>query len=76
MKSLWIVGLGIAIWNLSLLWPGINRIPMWPVMIGVILGIGGLVLALIIDKVSQERHSTNRSGQNHPSRPVRVTGIR
>ena len=76
MKGVWIVGLGIGIWGVSLLWPGINRItPWWPVYIGSILTFGGLTVTLILEKLTHKPHKPKNSGQNQPSRPVRVSGL-
>ena len=76
MKGLWIVGLGIGIWGLSLLWPGINRItPWWPALIGSALAFGGLAVALIVERILPKPQTPNNSGQDQPSRPVSVTGL-
>jgi len=73
MKIMWIVGLGAAIWGISLLWPGINRIPGWPVAIGLILGSGSVTLTFILDKLSHKYPED--SGHGHPSRPVHITAV-
>lgn len=76
MKSLWIVGLGVGIWGLSLLWPGINRItPLWPVFAGSILAFGGLTVTLMLEKLAYKPPKPHNSGQDHPSRPVSVSGL-
>jgi hypothetical protein len=76
MKDLWIVGLGIGIWGVSLLWPGINRMtPWWPVFIGFALVFGGLIVTLIVEKLSHKPHQPRNSGQDHSSRPVSVSGL-
>ena len=77
MKKLWVVGLGLGIWGVSLLWPGINLLSAWwPVFVGIALASGGLVVTLIVESFSHKSHTPKNSGQNHPSRPVRVSGLR
>lgn len=74
MKTLWIIGLGIAIWSLGLFWPGMNRITLaWPVYIGTILGVGGLIFPLVLDKLLRKQHKPKGAGHDHPTRPMPVT---
>jgi hypothetical protein len=68
MKMLRLVGLGIAIWGLSLLWPEVNQILTPRVVIGMTLGLGALVLAY-----TWAQRIDNNAGQDHPSHPTPVT---
>ncbi len=76
LKVLNWVGLGVVIWSLSLLWPEINFILTPPVMVGLALILGALILAYIlgyyhsqIDQSQLRRGDENR--QKHSSRPSR-----
>jgi hypothetical protein len=42
------VGLGIAIWSLSLLWPQVNRVLTPPVMVASVSGLGAGMLAYVL----------------------------
>jgi hypothetical protein len=76
MKGLWIIGLGTGIWGISLFWPGVNQVTSWwPVLIGFALVFGGLMVALIVESSSPKSHESGSSGQDHPSRPVSVSGL-
>jgi len=71
MKVLWIMGLGIGIWSLSLFWPGINKLPLWPIGVGIILIIGASLLTYLLSHRIGPRPNNNH--HNHPSRPIPVT---
>ena len=74
MKGLKIVGLGIAIWGLSLLWPEINLVLTPPVMIGVVLGLGAAaLLACLLGRLDQ-RHDCDGARQDHPSSDTTASG--
>jgi hypothetical protein len=76
MKGLKLVGLGVAIWGLSLLWPGVNLVLTPPVMIGVVLGLGVVVLvACVFDQHAGQcrDHKSDGVGQDHPSLPIPPT---
>jgi hypothetical protein len=76
MKGLWVIGLGIGIWGLSLMWPGINRMtPWWPILVSLVLAFGGLAVALIVERLLPKPHEPHNPGQDHPSRPVSVSGF-
>ena len=63
MKGLKLVGLGIAIWGLSLLWPEVNLVLTLPVMIGVVLGLGvASLLAYVLGQRLDQRHDCNSDG--------------
>jgi hypothetical protein len=68
MKGLKIVGLGVAIWGLSLLWPEVNLVLTLPVMMGVVLGLGVVtLLACILVQYLDQRHDHEETGQDHTS---------
>ena len=70
MRVLTSTGLGIAIWSLSLLWPEINKYPLWPTGVGVILVVG-VILIFLLEEVLKTRH--NGRGNDHPSQPIPIT---
>lgn len=47
LKRLIIIGLGIFIWGLSLLWPEINQLLTPRIMVGTVLGLGTIYMARI-----------------------------
>lgn len=71
MKGLKLVGLGIAIWGLSLLWPEINLV-LTPLMIGLVLGLGAITLAYVLVQRLDHGHNGDSAGQDHPSHPIPV----
>jgi len=76
MKGLKLVGLGVAIWGLSLLWPGVNLVLTPPVMIGVVLGLGVVVLVACVFDQHLGRcrhHKRDEAGRDHPSLPIPPT---
>lgn len=75
MKGLKLVGLGVAIWGLSLLWPEVNLVLTPPVMIGVGLGLGVVVVvAYALDQHLDQCHDQkHKAGQDHPSQPTPPT---
>lgn len=78
MKGLKIVGLGVTIWGLSLLWPEVNLVLTPPVMIGVVLGLGvAALLAYVLDQRLGQRHDrdSDGAGQVHlsPTIPAVLT---
>jgi hypothetical protein len=75
MKGLKIVGLGVAIWGLSLLWPEVNLVLTPPVMIGVVLGLGVVaLLAYILDQRLDQRHDRDEARQDRPSSDASAAG--
>jgi hypothetical protein len=70
MKALKLVGLGILIWGLSLLWPEVNQVLMPWVTIGMTLGLGALALAYIFIQRLSHQHNSGDAGQDHRSRPI------
>jgi hypothetical protein len=66
-KGLKIVGLGIAIWGLSLFWPEVNRLLTEPVLIKVVLGLGLVTLVYILSQYLGRPHNHHGAGQDHSS---------
>lgn len=77
MKGLKLIGLGIAIWGLGLLWPDeVNQVLTPIVMIRLILGLGVIVLvAYVLDQRLDQRHDQKHDGvgQDHPPQPIPPT---
>jgi len=76
-KGLKLIGLGLAIWGLGLLWPDeVNQVLTPLVMIRLTLGLGVIVLvAYVFDQhLGQYRHhKRDGAGQDHSSRPIPPT---
>jgi hypothetical protein len=72
MKALRLVGLGIVIWGLSLLWPEVNQVLTPWVMIGMALGLGAAMLAYILIQRLGREHNDGGAGQDYRSRPIPV----
>ena len=54
-----IIGLGLAIWLVSLLWLDINRVLMWPLFAGFI---AGLTPAYLIGRIASRRYQDSPTG--------------
>lgn len=76
MKVIRIVGLGIAIWGVSLVWPQVNQALTPPVMIGLTLGLGAVALGYTWLRHIDYGHEGNGAGRDHPSRPIPITATR
>jgi hypothetical protein len=76
MKGLVIIGLGLAIWALSLLWPDINRMLNETMMLESVIGLGLVMLAYEViqhfvqhhnnPQTKNQHHSTNHQHNSHP----------
>lgn len=77
MQGLKLLGLGVAIWGLGLLWPDeVNQLLTPLVMIRLVLGIGVILLvAYVFDQhLGQYRHhKRDGAGQDHPPQPIPPT---
>jgi hypothetical protein len=63
IKGLKLIGLGVAIWGLSLLWPEVNLMLTPPMMIGVVLSLGAAaLLAYVWSQCLNQRHDRNSDG--------------
>jgi hypothetical protein len=72
MKVLRLVGLGIAIWTLSLVWTEVNLILTPSMMVGLVLGLGAVA---VIYRLSQRRcpqDTDYTTRHTHPTRPIPV----
>jgi hypothetical protein len=76
MKALRLVGLGIVIWGLSLLWPEVNQVLAPMVTIGITFGLGAATLAYILIQRLGHEHNAGGAGQDHRSRPIPVVVTR
>ena len=71
MKGLKVIGLGIAIWGLGLLWPEINLLLSLKGMIGLGIGLGAVLLIWeLVHHLKHWHHPNNGTSNNHPSHPV------
>jgi hypothetical protein len=70
MKTLRLIGLGILIWGLSLLWPQVNQLLTPQVMTWVALGLSAAFLAYTLSQRLDYPHHNNKAGQDHSSRPT------
>lgn len=74
MKGFIIIGLGLLIWGLSLLWPDLNRILTEPVMLKLSVGLGAMMFVYEIiqhlvhhrDNHQPKEHSTHHRHNSHP----------
>jgi len=74
MKGLKLVGMGVVIWGLSLLWPEVNLALTPPIMIGMVLGLGvAALLARVLVQHLDQRHDGEEAGQDHPSPDTSVS---
>jgi hypothetical protein len=64
-----IIGIGLTIWLLSLLWLDINRVLLWPLFAGFI---AGLTPAYLIGRIASRRQSSPTGRVIRPPRPVVV----
>lgn len=69
MKLLKIMGWGLAIWLLSLLWPEVNRVLTEAGTLRLSLGLGTIILIYLVGQHLDWHHHPHSSGQNHPSHP-------
>jgi hypothetical protein len=77
MKGLKVIGLGVVIWGLGLLWPDeVNQVLAPLVMIRLVLGLGVIVsVAYVFGQHLDQRRDHKRDGacQDHPSQPIPPT---
>jgi len=74
MKGLVIIGLGIAIWALSLFWPDINRVLSETMMLKSVIGLGLVMLVYEVIQHYHHNHQTrsqpHAANQRHNSHPM------
>jgi len=63
MKTVKMIGLGIGIWSISLLWPQVNEWLAVKTQTGLALGLSSLILLYEIVKLYRKTHS----GRNRPT---------
>jgi len=84
MKIWKYIGLGVALWSFTLIWPDINRVISEPVLLKLLLGLTGVVLAYLIERHFRQDHNqdenqrpnhtnTEQHHKYHNSRPVSAT---
>jgi hypothetical protein len=74
-KWLKIVGWGVAIWSLSLIWPDLNRLLTNAIMIKLILILGGpMIIYKLTQYLSRESHNDS-AGQNRPLSPIAMVMV-
>lgn len=69
-KVVKIIGLGIGIWGLSLIWPEINLGLTDPVLVGLGLGLCLVMLVYSLLRYLDFRDGPRQSKQQHSTRPV------
>jgi len=60
MKMLKIIGVGLSVWSMSLLWPQINERLSLALQVGLLLGLGGIILLYEMWR----KHHQAQSGRN------------
>lgn len=72
MKTLKIIGLGLLIWSLGLLWPEIDLTLVLAVLVAAMVGAGSVALALLWRQHLDGSNHTHPGQPRHSSRPVPV----
>jgi hypothetical protein len=66
------MGLGVAIWSLSLVWPEVNLVLTLPVIAGLVLALGAIILGYYHRQIGRgQAERCNENKQKHSSRPSR-----
>ena len=66
-----IIGLGLGIWSLSLLWPGINDLLPEPFMLISLLGLAIIVFLYLFNRSAEDHrspHHSQRTGETPQKR--------
>ena len=71
-KVLTIIGLGLLIWSLGLVWPELNLALVLAVVVVVAVLVGSVGLALRWRHFSLDQNKANKPRPRHPSRPIAV----
>lgn len=90
-RILKIVGVGIVLWSLSLVWPEVNLVLTPPLMTSLVVLVAGLTLGLALAAFWYARHKQLTPGldyiclegasqkkinrDRHPSRPMHITPV-
>jgi hypothetical protein len=72
MKTFKIIGLGLLIWSLGLLWPELDLTYVLATVVVAAMVIGSVALALLWQEHVEKPHSPNKPRPRHPSRPIPV----
>jgi hypothetical protein len=67
-----IIGLGMAIWGLSLGWPEVNGVLTPRVTFGLMAGFGAAGLAYLLSQHPTHRPPQHQARRDHSSRPTLV----
>src|SRR5262245_2919897 len=73
MKLLKIVGIGLAIWGITLLWPEINLLLTAPAMTILAVGVGAVILAYGLGQYFGQPDGNGNHGQPLPHYPTQAT---
>jgi hypothetical protein len=65
-----IIGLGVAIWGLSLVWPEVNGVLTPRVTLGLIAGLGAAGLAQILSHYPNHHPRQHQAKRERVSRPI------
>ncbi len=71
-KALKIIGLGLLIWSLGLLWPEINLALVLAVLVAAVVVLGSIALAFLWRQHLNDQDHTHRGRPQQPSHPVPV----
>jgi hypothetical protein len=70
MKLMKLLGLGLLIWGLTLLWPEVNQFLSAWLVTGMTLGLGAVLLTYLLVQRVEHHHHNDDTGQNHPTHPM------
>jgi hypothetical protein len=79
MKLLKIIGLGLAIWGMTLLWPEINQLLTPPITWVLVIGLLAVMMAYFLGQHFGQSNGNGNTGHalhTQPTRPVAVTAQR
>jgi hypothetical protein len=72
MKTLKIIGLGLLIWSLGLLWPEMDLALVLAMLVAAVVVVGSVALALLWWQHLDGSNHTHPGRPRQPSRPVPV----
>lgn len=73
IKSLKIIGWGLLVWSMGLLWPEVDLTLILAILAVTLVGVGLVILALLWWQYFGESSHTHTGQPQHPSRPVPIT---
>ena len=71
-KVLTIIGLGLLIWSLGLVWPELDLTIGLGIVVAIAMLAGSVGLALRWRHFSPDQNKANKARPRHPSRPIAV----